>query len=138
MKSLLKDKIVDLDLKLPQLSFLMNKRPLKKAYTERRSKVADGVISSDNNTASATRKRYAIARTNSRKEKSFLKYAKRNEESPKKTAKKVVVVSSNLSRYEQLKNHLKLEDRKEKLILFKNAQLEKKQRINLGDLLQYN
>ena len=58
MKSLLKDKIVDLDLKLPQLGLLLDKGPKIKALTERRSKEADKAISSDNNISSIMKKRY--------------------------------------------------------------------------------
>lgn len=123
MKSLLKDKIVDLDLKLPQLSFLMDKRLKQKSFTERKSKETD-VVASGNGIASAMKKRYDIPQADSRKERSFTKHAKKNQESPKKIVRKVIVVSSkNPSPAEQIKNHLKFEERKEKLIVFKNSQL---------------
>lgn len=58
MKSLLKDKVVDLDLKLPQLGMLLGKAPKLKSHTERKSKEGDKKIASDINISAMMKKRY--------------------------------------------------------------------------------
>ena len=89
MKSLLKDKILDLDFKLPQLELLFTRRDKHKAYTERKSKDRDRIMASDNHIASVMKKRYEVqVRSHSKKEKSPLKHVKRNlEDSPNKIKK---------------------------------------------------
>lgn len=110
MKSLLKDKIVDLDLKLPSLGLLLDKAHKVKSFTERKSKETDKVIASENNIASTTKRRYEAPNSSSKKDRSFVKYVKKTEDSPKKTKKVIrigVISERNQSRSEQAKNQFR-------------------------------
>lgn len=85
--------MVDLDLKLPQLGFLISKSVRQKSYTERKSKETERIVASDNSIASAMKKRYDI-RIDSRKDKSGVKYVKKHEGSPKKNFRKIILIGN--------------------------------------------